>query len=146
MLLQWDLSSGALHRPKLHGHGHPSYALSSTLSLALRRSGADRETPEFEKFHPAPSRMEVALIQPVVVSPLVSSSSALAHRTPNERNQPFESNTVLTIGMIAKVKQIEGDLLAHVSFLPLGLVTMTRSGVIKQWVRPLEAKARFGAK
>ncbi|QRW14357.1 catabolite repression protein creC [Ceratobasidium sp. AG-Ba] len=112
-LILWDLSSGALHRPKLHGHNHPSYALASTLSLALRRPTIEAPVGpggEFERFHPAPSRMEVALIQPVVVKP------------------------------------IEGDLLAHVSFLSTGIMTMTRSGVIKQWVRPLEAKARFGAK
>ncbi|KAG8767048.1 hypothetical protein FRC12_006475 [Ceratobasidium sp. 428] len=113
-LILWDLSSGALHRPKLHGHNHPSHALASTLSLALRRpttEGAGIGGGEFDRFHPAPSRMEVATIQPVVVKP------------------------------------IEGDLMAHVSFLPSGLMTMTRTGVIKQWVRPLEAKAsRFGAK
>ncbi|KAG9091315.1 hypothetical protein FRC06_000614 [Ceratobasidium sp. 370] len=114
-LILWDLSSGALHRPKLHGHNHPSYALASTLSLALRRpttttEGGGMGSGEFERFHPAPSRMEVAIIQPVVVKP------------------------------------IEGDLLAHVSFLSSGIMTMTRTGMIKQWVRPLEAKARFGAK
>lgn len=73
--LQWDLSSGALHRPKLHGHNHPSYALASTLSLALRRPTIEAPAVgpggDFERFHPAPSRMEVAIIQPVVVSPLV---------------------------------------------------------------------------
>ncbi|KAB5595692.1 Catabolite repression protein creC [Ceratobasidium theobromae] len=119
-LIFWDLSSGALHRPKSQSHGHASHALASTLSLALRRSHGNltgmgmglgqTETGEFERFHPAPSRTEVATIQPVVV------------------------------------KQIEGDLLAHVSFLPSVVMTMTRLGVIKQWVRPLEAKTRFGSK
>ncbi|KAJ1309513.1 hypothetical protein OPQ81_006287 [Rhizoctonia solani] len=107
-LIFWDLSSGALHRPKLH----PSHALSSTLSLALRRSHGNLvaggiHQNETDRFHPAPSRMEVATIQPVVVKP------------------------------------IDGEhLLAHVSFLPSGVMTMTRTGLIKQWVRPLEAKAR----
>lgn len=117
-LIFWDLSSGALHKPKLQGHGHPSHALSSTISLALRRShgnlvgmgNVNAETGEFDRFHPAPSRMEVAVIQPIVVKP------------------------------------IEGDLLAHVSFLPSAVMTMTRTGFIKQWVRPLEAKTRFGNK
>ncbi|CAE6442250.1 unnamed protein product [Rhizoctonia solani] len=107
-LIFWDLSAGALHRPKLH----PSHALSSTLSLALRRSHGNLvaggvHQGETDRFHPAPSRMEVATIQPVVVKP------------------------------------IDGEhLLAHVSFLPSGMMTMTRTGLIRQWVRPLEAKAR----
>ncbi|KDN49018.1 hypothetical protein RSAG8_02371, partial [Rhizoctonia solani AG-8 WAC10335] len=107
-LIFWDLSSGTLHKPKLH----PSHALSSTLSLALRRSHGNLvaegvHQSETDRFHPAPSRMEVATIQPVVVKP------------------------------------IDGEhLLAHVSFLPSGVMTMTRTGFIKQWVRPLEAKAR----
>jgi hypothetical protein len=41
---------------------------------------------------------------------------------------------------------VDGDLLAHISFLSTGVMSMTRSGVIKQWVRPLEVKARFAAK
>ncbi|QRW27693.1 ribosomal L27 protein [Rhizoctonia solani] len=66
-LIFWDLSAGALHRPKLH----PSHALSSTLSLALRRSHGNLvaggvHQGETDRFHPAPSRMEVATIQPVV--------------------------------------------------------------------------------
>ncbi|CAE6535863.1 unnamed protein product [Rhizoctonia solani] len=107
-LIFWDLSSGALHRPKLH----PSHALSSTLSLALRRSHGNLvaggvHQGETDRFHPAPSRMEVATIQPVVVKP------------------------------------IDGEhLLAHVSFLPSAVMAMTRTGLIKQWVRPLEAKTR----
>ncbi|CAE6441353.1 hypothetical protein ACGC1H_004215 [Rhizoctonia solani] len=107
-LIFWDLSSGALHKPKLH----PSHALSSTLSLGLRRSHGNLVAggvyqSETDRFHPAPSRMEVATIQPVVVKP------------------------------------IDGEhLLAHVSFLPSGVMTMTRAGLIKQWVRPLEVKAR----
>ncbi|KAG8716208.1 hypothetical protein FRC11_007382 [Ceratobasidium sp. 423] len=107
-LIFWDLSSGALHKPKLH----PSHALSSTLSLALRRSHGNLvagglHQSETDRFHPAPSRMEVATIQPVVVKP------------------------------------IDGEhLLAHVSFLPSGVMTMTRTGLIKQWVRPLEAKSK----
>ncbi|CAE6414133.1 unnamed protein product [Rhizoctonia solani] len=107
-LIFWDLSSGALHKPKLH----PSHALSSTLSLALRRSHGNLvaggiHQGETDRFHPAPSRMEVATIQPVVVKP------------------------------------IDGEhLLAHVSFLPSAVMTMTRTGLIKQWVRPLEAKTR----
>ncbi|KAH7341135.1 WD40-repeat-containing domain protein [Rhizoctonia solani] len=105
-LIFWDLSSGALHKPKLH----PSHALSSTLSLALRRSHGNLvaggiHQGETDRFHPAPSRMEVATIQPVVVKP------------------------------------IDGEhLLAHVSFLSSAVMTMTRTGLVKQWVRPWRSR------
>jgi hypothetical protein len=69
---QWDFSAGALHRPKLPAHAaRPSMA--SSLSLAPRRGagasvlalapvpGAD------SRFHPAPGRTEVAVVQPVLV-------------------------------------------------------------------------------
>ena len=76
---KWDFSSGVLHRPKLQ----PTQRLStaSTLSLALRRretaaSAADRSTLHLPapladgplpRYHPAPSRNEVAVVQPVLV-------------------------------------------------------------------------------
>ncbi|KAF8744004.1 WD40 repeat-like protein, partial [Rhizoctonia solani] len=109
-LIFWDLSAGALHRPKLH----PSHALSSTLSLALRRSHGNLvaggvHQGETDRFHPAPSRMEVATIQPVV-----------------------------------QVKPIDGEhLLAHVSFLPSGMMTMTRTGLIRQWCEMCEGRPFF---
>ena len=74
---KWDFSSGVLHRPKLQ----PTQRLStaSTLSLALRRREAaatDRSTLHLPapladgplpRYHPAPSRNEVAVVQPVLV-------------------------------------------------------------------------------
>ena len=77
---QWDFSSGALHRPK------PStlqtwLSLSSTISLALRRRnetsvlnlpmGPGSPDANTLNFHPAPSRNEVAVLQPILVSALI---------------------------------------------------------------------------
>ncbi|TFK54612.1 WD40 repeat-like protein [Heliocybe sulcata] len=77
-LILWDFSSGALHRPKLQAAHHQRMSMSSSLSLAFRR---DRSTlylpplgspdadgiPPLPRYHPAPSRNEVAIVQPVLV-------------------------------------------------------------------------------
>ncbi|KAI0362510.1 WD40 repeat-like protein [Trametes cingulata] len=76
-LILWDFSSGALHRPKLHAAHHQRMSMTSSISLALRRRGESTVflppsgTPGAEsplpRYHPAPSRNEVAVVQPVVV-------------------------------------------------------------------------------
>ncbi|KAH9952078.1 WD40 repeat-like protein [Amylocystis lapponica] len=76
-LILWDFSSGALHRPKIHNAHHQRLSMTSSISLALRRRGESTlflppaglsggESP-LPKYHPAPSRNEVAVVQPVVV-------------------------------------------------------------------------------
>lgn len=115
-LILWDFSSGALHRPKLHAAHHQRMSMTSSLSLALRRRGESTvylpplgspgaETPLL-RYHPAPSRNEVAVVQPVLI------------------------------------KHIESDLLTDVSFVPRGLLTATRTGHVKLWIRPLAAQPR----
>lgn len=91
---QWDFSSGTLHRPRLQSvsgaHAHRN-SISSQYSLALRgttgRASLDIGDPfvsgagfgfgfgfagaprmSASKYHPAPSRNEVAVVQPVLVS------------------------------------------------------------------------------
>jgi len=117
-LILWDFSSGILHRPKLHSHHH-RLSMASSLSLGVRRRGdtltADRSTlhlppPGAEgplpRYHPAPSRNEVAIVQPVLV------------------------------------KQLENDILTAIAFLPRWLLTGSRVGHVKMWIRPLPATAR----
>ncbi|KAG9226594.1 hypothetical protein CCMSSC00406_0006181 [Pleurotus cornucopiae] len=110
----WDFSSGALHRPKFQAH-HQRVSMSSTISLAFRRdrsalhlpslgSPADENSPQ--RYHMAPSRNEIAVVQPVLV------------------------------------KHLEGDLLAAITFVPQALLTSTKNGHIKLWVRPLASKSR----
>lgn len=118
-LILWDFSSGILHRPKLHSHHH-RLSMASSLSLGARRRGdtltADRSTlhllppPGAEgplpRYHPAPSRNEVAIVQPVLV------------------------------------KQLENDILTAIAFLPRWLLTSTKVGHVKMWIRPLLATSR----
>ncbi|CAL1705562.1 unnamed protein product [Somion occarium] len=114
-LILWDFSSGALHRPKIHAAHHQRMSMTSTLSLALRRRGestvflASLGSPgdsHLTHYHPAPSRNEVAVVQPVLI------------------------------------KHIEGDLLTDIAFLPRGLLTATRTGHVKFWIRPLPTHPR----
>jgi hypothetical protein len=93
--------------------------MASSLSLGARRRGdaltADRSTlhlppPGAEgplpRYHSAPSRNEVAIVQPVLV------------------------------------KQLENDILTAVAFLPRWLLTGSRVGHVKMWIRPLPTTSR----
>ncbi|KZT09604.1 WD40 repeat-like protein [Laetiporus sulphureus 93-53] len=115
-LILWDFSSGALHRPKIHAAHQQRMSMISSVSLAYRRRGnstvflsapggslADSSLP---RYHPAPSRNEVAIVQPVLV------------------------------------KHIGSDMLTDVMFISRGILTATRYGLIKLWIRPLAVKPR----
>ncbi|KAG9007367.1 hypothetical protein FRB94_014394 [Tulasnella sp. JGI-2019a] len=87
-LLLWDFSSGTLHRPRLLAPHHHRSSVSSQYSLVLRNmsSGGVGARSSFDgyesamgtiggtlehatnasKFHPAPSRKEVSLVQPIL--------------------------------------------------------------------------------
>lgn len=74
-LILWNFSSGALHRPKTQTSYHQRISMSSTLSLAFRRDRSAQFLPatgpfneNSPRYHPAPSRNEVAIVQPVLVS------------------------------------------------------------------------------
>lgn len=80
-LILWDFSSGALHRPKLQAAHHQRMSMSSSLSLAFRRERSTLHLPPLgspdadgipplPRYHPAPSRNEVAIVQPVLVKPV----------------------------------------------------------------------------
>lgn len=47
---------------------------------------------------------------------------------------PFSSNL--------QVKQLEGDILTAITFLPRSLLTATKVGLVKFWVRPLAVRSR----
>ncbi|TDL24991.1 WD40 repeat-like protein [Rickenella mellea] len=116
-LILWDFSSGALHRPKLQASHHQRMSMmSSTLSLALRRrgetiDGSSLNLPpagidgSLSRYHPAPSRNEVAVVQPVLI------------------------------------KHIDGEMLTAVAFIPSALLTVTKLGHVKLWVRPLTVRS-----
>ncbi|KAF8913527.1 WD40-repeat-containing domain protein [Mucidula mucida] len=70
-LILWDFSSGALHRPKFHATHHQRVSMSSTVSLAFRHDRSALHLPSvdekpYPRYHPAPSRNEVAIVQPVL--------------------------------------------------------------------------------
>ncbi|KAJ7583068.1 catabolite repression protein creC [Mycena floridula] len=110
-LILWDFSSGALHRPKLQPTNNQRVSMSSTISLALRRSALYLPAPDSElanpsRYHPAPSRNEIAVVQPVLM------------------------------------KHLENDLPTVIVFLSRSILTATKSGHIKLWIRPLALKNR----
>ncbi|KAF5357826.1 hypothetical protein D9756_001386 [Leucocoprinus leucothites] len=82
-LILWDFSSGALHRPKFQATHHQRMSMSSTISLAFRGSKSasylpsgippnlqSSELTHSPRYHPAPSRNEIAIVQPVLVKPI----------------------------------------------------------------------------
>ncbi|KII89190.1 hypothetical protein PLICRDRAFT_40829 [Plicaturopsis crispa FD-325 SS-3] len=114
-LILWDFSSGALHRPKFQAAHHQRMSMASTVSLGFRRGGSILHLPSTAspgadgpgpRFHPAPSRNEVSVVQPVLI------------------------------------KHVESELLTAVSFIPRALLTATKAGHIKVWIRPLAIRAR----
>ena len=66
-----------------------------------------REGP-LPRYHPAPSRNEVAIVQPVLV------------------------------------EQLENDMLTAIAFLPRWLLTGTKVGHVKLWIRPLPMLRKNG--
>ncbi|KAF8349185.1 WD40-repeat-containing domain protein [Amanita rubescens] len=116
-LILWDFFSGALHRPKAQTSQPHRMSVSSSLSLAFRRDRSAQVLPVTNpynetspRYHPAPSRNEIAIVQPVLIKP------------------------------------IESDLLSDVAFLPRSVLTSTKSGHIKLWIRPLALKSRLSPK
>ncbi|KIY50819.1 WD40 repeat-like protein [Fistulina hepatica ATCC 64428] len=115
-LILWDFSSGVLHRPKHQNAHHTRMSLASTTSLLRQRerstlslaaAGMDSiDGTHSLRYHPAPSRNEIAVVQPVLV------------------------------------KYVECDLLADIAFLSRSVLTASRSGYIKLWIRPLALKPR----
>ncbi|KXN92246.1 putative catabolite repression protein creC [Leucoagaricus sp. SymC.cos] len=113
-LILWDFSSGALHRPKYQATHHHRMSMSSTISLAFRRDKSPSYLPasippgleptRSHRYHPAPSRNEIAIVQPVLVKPM------------------------------------DCDLLTDVAFLPRSVVTTSKTGHIRLWVRPLNLR------
>ncbi|KAJ7685520.1 catabolite repression protein creC [Mycena polygramma] len=111
-LILWDFSSGALHRPKFQPTHQQRVSMASTVSLAFRRDRSTLYLPTgedgpFPRFHPAPSRNEIAVVQPCLIKP------------------------------------IDSDILSTIAFLPRSILTSTKNGYIKLWIRPLALRPRL---
>ena len=108
-------------------------SMSSTISLAFRRDRSVPYLPSLNspvldsnpspRYHPAPSRNEIAVVQPVLVS-------------------PFNLKAFYRIYSSLQVKQLDGDLFATIQFLPRSILTGTRGSNIKLWIRPLAPRSR----
>jgi hypothetical protein len=106
-------------------------SMASTVSLAFRRDrstlflpGAGDENSPFPRFHPAPSRNEIAVVQPCLVGALALPDFGLD----------------LTC---KQIKPIDSDILSTVAFLPRSILTSTKNGYIKLWIRPLALRPRM---
>ncbi|KAF8623571.1 hypothetical protein AX15_006339 [Amanita polypyramis BW_CC] len=113
-LILWDFSSGALHRPKTQASHQHRMSMSSTPSLAFRRDRSAQFLPSAGphdnaplRYHPAPSRNGIAIVQPVLI------------------------------------KVVESELLSDIAFLPRSVITSTKTGHIKLWIRPLTPRPRL---
>ena len=110
--------------------------MASTSSLAYRRGSLlhlpsmgspsiEGPIPPLPRYHPAPSRNEVSVVQPVLVR-IVS--------------------FVLTSAQIAvhfQIKHVECDVMTAISFLPRALLTASKTGLVKMWIRPLSLRHRM---
>ena len=105
--------------------------MTSNVSLATLRRGESTlylglpgPDTAMARYHPAPSRNEIAVLQPVLVC---------AHN---------DCKTCKMITSHVQVKQIDGDLLTDVVFFARGLLTANKSGLVKLWIRPLSMHPR----
>lgn len=107
--------------------------MASSLSLAGRRAGASAlHLPPLggldgmqPRFHPAPSRNEVAVVQPVLVRNCLPSYRGLWSFC-------FDS----------QIKYLEADLLSDLIFLPRGVLSTAKTGLTKLWIRPLVLRTK----
>ncbi|KAK7693959.1 hypothetical protein QCA50_003534 [Cerrena zonata] len=114
-MILWDFSSGALHRPKLHATHHQRMSMTSSLSLALRRRGE---------------------------STVFLTSVGTPGETPLSHYHPSPSRNEVAVVQPVLIKHVEGDLLTDIAFLSRGILTATKTGFVKFWVRPLPAHPR----
>lgn len=84
--------------------------------------GLHGNTVRTTKFHPAPSRKEVSLVQPILVSI-------------NPARLKFGTFGSL-IADSEQSKDVEGDLLSSVAIISGSIITASRLGTIKVWSRP----------
>ncbi|KAJ3763077.1 WD40 repeat-like protein [Lentinula raphanica] len=92
------------------------------------------------KYHPAPSRNEIAVVQPVLVKNLQSSlPSSLA--TSTNTTAAGASNTTSSSSSTSSSTPVSDPLPTAIAFLPKHLLTSTKNGLVKLWIRPLVLKA-----
>ncbi|KAJ3786895.1 WD40 repeat-like protein [Lentinula aff. detonsa] len=89
------------------------------------------------RYHSAPSRNEIAVVQPVLVKNLHSPPSSLITST----NTSAVGAPTTTSSSSSSSASIQDPLPTAIAFLPKHLLTSTKNGLVKLWVRPLALKA-----
>ncbi|KAH8826850.1 WD40 repeat-like protein [Flagelloscypha sp. PMI_526] len=136
-LILWDFSPGTLHRPKFQATHNQRQSMASTVSLALRRGnasaiyqssalylpgshpgspgviGGEIEGVPPTRYHAAPARNEISIVQPVLVK----------HPIPPTTTTPSSHAT--------------NELPTSITFLSRCVVTASKAGHVKFWIRPL---------
>lgn len=136
-LILWDLSSAALQRPKgHHQHGHQ-------VSLSIHRIlQKDENTDDIQFDQIVHHRRQSAGMSTLSLSrrKTIESSSHLPSTSVVERESPLWHRAAPR-GEVpglqpVTVKQISSELLAGITFLPNMVVTISRGGTIKVFLRP----------
>ncbi|KAJ4475650.1 catabolite repression protein creC [Lentinula aciculospora] len=93
------------------------------------------------RYHPAPSRNEIAVVQPVLVKNLHSNTPSSSTTTANTSTTGTSTHaTAPTSSSSSSSTPIPHPLPTAIAFLPKHLLTSTKNGLVKLWVRPLALK------
>ncbi|KAJ3878871.1 catabolite repression protein creC [Lentinula edodes] len=138
------MSSSALYLPpSLPPSSPPPHPFDYTTANESHE-GVDYDLPHSQRYHPAPSRNEIAVVQPVLIKSLYSTSpsslSASTVTAPPGVHTPTTATTTTTSSSSA-TSTTPDPLPTAIAFLPKHLLTSTKNGVVKLWVRPLSFKA-----
>ena len=128
-LLQWRATSTEIPGDTSSANVHVLYRIT-------------RSTARQIGFVPTITRLDRSGRQPIAALPSSTSEKRRRRRATcfGESWLYFiKSNTALRF---TQVKHLEGDLLGHISFIPRCILTSTRSGHIKLWIRPLALRPR----
>lgn len=128
-LIIWDLSSAALSRPKVHVRSLFTSSPASSLfpshqATSIRRHSAGSTMSLLRKR----SESTAHLPFPPDQFPPTESVGPIFHPAPRR--------TEVSMLQPVSVKVLSNDLFASLLFLPDSLVTVSRTGQIKQWDRP----------
>ncbi|SCZ97719.1 BZ3500_MvSof-1268-A1-R1_Chr4-3g07404 [Microbotryum saponariae] len=123
-LVLWDLSSAALTRPKSH----------TLTSIALSMSQAQH--PHARRLSLSSQRLESTGHLPISPNGTSDRTSPVYHPSPR-RDDVAHLQPVM-------VKTLSHDLFSNVFFLPQYLLTVSRSGQIRQYDRPPEREDGYG--
>lgn len=104
---------------------------------------------KISRFHPAPSRNDVAILQPVLIKPLdntSSNSTSTTGVTAGINNNNNNNNNNINVNNNANNANAAGDTLTFIAFHANAILTVSKGAVIRFWVRPLPLVHDRGAR